>query len=114
MGGSAAEVETVDRGPRREPAVPHLIREALALEDAAPGEADPLLDVGRPRTSCSRTWSREARREALDHREDLLGRPLAEAVIPRAPRRAAGAYWQKALITWRPGGATVGSAAVCE
>ncbi len=47
MGGRAAEVDAGRGGARGEPVLSHLIRRALALEDVAAGEADPLLDVGR-------------------------------------------------------------------
>ncbi len=65
-----------------EAVLPHLVGEALALEDAAAGEADPLLDVGRAEHLVLDDLVAEAGREALDHPEDLVGRVLAEARVP--------------------------------
>ena len=74
MSGGAAEVETFDRGSRRQPVLPHLVRGDLALEDVAPREADALLDVGRAEHLVLEDLLAEAGCEALDQVEDLLGR----------------------------------------
>src|SRR3954464_7042455 len=77
----AAEVEALHRRARFEPPIPHLIRERLALEDVAPGEADALLDV------------RRAEDLGLDHAVAKIGRigldqlegRLADLIPARVP-----------------------------
>lgn len=47
VGAGSAEIHALHRGAGGEALVPHVRREALALEDVSAGEADFLLDVGR-------------------------------------------------------------------
>ena len=47
MGGGTAQVQPGHWGAGGEAALPHLVGQAVALEDVAAGEPDPRLDVGR-------------------------------------------------------------------
>ena len=87
VGGGAAEVEAGDRRARRQPVLPHLVGRDLALEDVAAGQADALLDVGRPEHLVGLQPVLEAGREAVDQ-VDELARDLVAALVPGAVARA--------------------------
>ena len=63
-----------------QPAVPHVLRQDLALEDVPAGQADPLLDVGRPQDLHPGHRRRNVAAEAADGPHDDLTHLLATAV----------------------------------
>ena len=78
----AAEVEAGDGGARREAPVPHLVGQALALEDVAAGEPDARLDVGRrraPRARLTQSATSGAKRAIASSTR------VGDLVAPRVP-----------------------------
>ena len=111
MRAGAAEEDAGHRRPRREPAVPHVRREAFALEDVAADQSDLPLDVGRAEHLDVDDRSGHVVAEPGDRTQgQLLDIVAAESQSPRA--NVCGTYWAKTLIVCTPSGATLGSCAV--
>src|SRR5215204_5958543 len=90
-GARAAEIEAVDRSPivaiaRDGSVAEHLIRQNLAVEDVAAGDADDALDVGRSEHLEMLDCVWDVRREHGERVDDV--RPdLVPSLVPRALRQ---------------------------
>src|SRR3954471_11167738 len=80
MSRCPAEVETRKRGAGAETPLPHLIGRDFALEDVAPRQPDPPLDVGRPQHLVVDQAVWKIGREARDQIDELLGDVVAPGV----------------------------------
>src|SRR3954464_14756875 len=83
MRAGTAQIEAWHGRARREALVPHVRRQALALEDVPPGEAHFLLDVGRAEDLCIDDGRIDVRAEARERIEGE-GADLVAAAVPVA------------------------------
>ena len=98
MRGRATEVDARYRRARREPSVPHLVGQALALEDVPTGEPDARFDVGRPEHLPVDDAVGHVGREARDRGEGRVGDLVAPLVPRPGGERRSGTNWANTLI----------------
>ncbi len=106
VGAGPTQVETVGAEAGREPAVPHLVGQALALEDVPTGEADLRLDVGRAEhltvDDAFGDVGRERGRSSSSTASAISSRRSSQ--VPDV--RSYGTNCANTLIVCAPGGAT--------
>ena len=81
MGGGAAQIDAIGASAIGQPAIPHERGQALALEDVAPGEPDPVLHIGWPVDVALLDQVGEPGREPLDR----AGHAVADLVPALRP-----------------------------